>query len=148
MLMQTRTEKVNMLAVIALLACFAAANAKADYTSDVGPCREQNYSLLVPGEPIPGRKALKIIEMPRAEYPEAAYKAGVFGKVTLSVRFLAGGRIGTIEVVTGLPGGLTEEAVKAARRIRFIPARQDGRLTNTAEVVDFYFANPRTCSLQ
>lgn len=145
--MLTGNEKVNMLAVIMLMACVAASANAAD-ASDVVPCREQNYSLLVASDALPGRKPLKIVEMPKAEYAEPAYRAGIFGKVTLSVRFLAGGRIGTIEIIKGLPGGLTEEAVTAARRIRFIPARQDGRLTNTAEAVDYYFADPRTCSLR
>lgn len=146
--MLTRNQTVNMLAAIMLMASVAA-SANAGDASGIVPCREQNYSLLVAGDDtVPGRKPLKIVEMPKAEYSETAYRAGIFGKVTLSVRFLAGGRIGTIEIIKGLPGGLTEEAVKAARRIRFIPARQDGRLTNTAQAVDYYFADPRTCSLQ
>jgi TonB family protein len=146
--MLTRTEKVNMLAAIALAVCLSAANANASDEPNLGPCREQNYSLLVQTEPIPGRKPVKILDMPRAEYPEAAYKNKIFGKLTLTVRFLAGGKIGNIDVVKGLPGGLTEEAVRAARRIRFIPAREDGRLTNTAELVDYYFVNPSTCTLE
>jgi hypothetical protein len=32
-----------------------------------------------------------------------------------------------IIVLSGLPGGLTERAVEAARRIKFFPATKDGR---------------------
>ena len=144
--MQTRTEKVNMLAVIALLTCVAGANAEPGDEPNLGPCRDQNYSRLIFSEPEVGRRPVRIFEMPKAEYPEPAFHAGVSGKVVLSVRFLAAGRVGTVEVLSG-PQAFAEEAVKAARRIRFLPARQDGRLTNSAEIVEYHFADPRRCSL-
>jgi protein TonB len=146
--MLTRTSKLNTLPAIALLACLAVADAAPADEHLLGPCREQNYSLIVPPEAMLGRRPVKGLQMPKAEYPEEAYKSGIHGKVTLSVRFLAGGRVGTVEVVKGLPGGLSEEAVRAAKKIRFVPARQDGRMINTTENVDYYFANPRSCSLQ
>jgi len=144
--MLTRTEKVNMLPVIVLLACVAAANTSTADDPNPGPCKEQNYSRIVLSEPEVGRRSVMIFEMPKAEYPESAYRARVSGKVVLHVRFLAAGRVGTVEVISGQPG-FTEEAVKAARRIRFMPARQDGRLINSAETVEYYFADPRRCSL-
>jgi TonB family protein len=144
--MLTRTKKVNMLAVIALLACVAGSNAAPIDEPNLGPCRDQNYSRLVLSEPEIGHRPVKIFEMPKAEYPESAYHARVSGKVVLNVRFLAAGRVGTVEVVSGQPG-FTEEAAKAARRIRFLPARLDGRLTNSSEIVEYYFADPRRCSL-
>ena len=144
--MQERTRKVNMLTVVAILVCAAAANAAPD-NLQVYPCRDQNYSLLVDGEPVLGRKPVRIFEMPKADYPEEAHQKGISGTVVLSVRFLAAGRIGSVEVVSGRPGGLTEAAVRAARLIRFLPARQDGRLINTAETVEYHFADPRRCSL-
>ena len=144
--MLTRTEKVNMLAAVAMLACAAAANAANDGPT-VTPCREQNYSILVVGEPVVGSKPVRIFEMPKADYPEEAYQKGISGKVVLSVRFLAAGRIGTVEVLNGRPGGLSEAAVKAAKQIRFMPARQDGRLVNTVELVEYHFTDPGKCSL-
>jgi hypothetical protein len=37
------------------------------------------------------------------------------------------GMYSNIRVVLGLPGGLTERSIEAARRIKFVPATKDGK---------------------
>lgn len=82
---------------------------------------------------------LKIISKPRHYYTEVAKKNNVTGTVKLKVTFLASGQIGAIAVVEGLPDGLTEEAVKAARGIRFSPAVVNGVPRTVAKVVTYTF---------
>ena len=63
----------------------------------------------------------------------------VEGVVRLRVTFLASGEIGEITVVSGLPNGLTEEAVKAARSIRFEPAKKNGVPYSVTKTVEYTF---------
>jgi TonB family protein len=55
-------------------------------------------------------------------YPEAAMKAGADGDVALILSIDAEGLVTDVEVEAGLPHGLTEAAVAAARAARFRPA--------------------------
>ena len=118
----------------------------ADDTIKPERCVEGNYGEVFAAE-LPGRKPVKIFEMPKADTTPAATKARIYGKVVLKVRFLAGGRIGAIEVIEGLPGGLTLEAIRAAKMIRFLPARQDGQMINVAETVEYNFVDPERCQM-
>jgi TonB family protein len=101
---------------------------------------------VVTGEPIENFKPLRIFEMPSATFPDEVRAKGTSGTVSLQVRFLAGGTIGKIIVIQGLPDGLNEEAVKAARAIRFLPARLNGRLVNSAEIVKYHFPEAGRCT--
>jgi TonB family protein len=82
----------------------------------------------------------KILYQEKAEYTEEAQEKGIEGVVQLSVVFGADGRIGKIEILKGLPGGLSEEAVAAARKIRFEPARKDGRTVDVTGTIEFTFS--------
>jgi TonB family protein len=63
----------------------------------------------------------------RADYTQEAVEKKVEGDVLLSVIFGADSKIGAIRVVSGLPYGLTEEAIRAARAVRFEPAMKAGK---------------------
>ncbi|HEY1404848.1 MAG TPA: TonB family protein, partial [Pyrinomonadaceae bacterium] len=61
---------------------------------------------------------------PLPSYPSEARGSGVEGRVVLRIILGSDGKVRTkIEVIEGLPYGITEEAIKAARRIKFEPAR-------------------------
>lgn len=81
----------------------------------------------------------RIILKPRSNYTEAARKNQVQGKVVLKVTFQANGAIGDVTVVSGLKFGLTEEAIKAARRIVFIPPQRDGVRYSVTKWVEYTF---------
>ena len=53
--------------------------------------------------------------------------------------FSADGTIKHILVVKGLEGGLTEEAVRAARKIKFVPAEKDGRPVSQYFQIEYNF---------
>lgn len=83
---------------------------------------------------------LKIISKPKARYTDAARVANTQGTVMLRVTFLASGQIGSISTVRGLPGGLTESAIAAARGIRFEPAKVNGVPQTTVRTLEIGFA--------
>jgi len=83
---------------------------------------------------------LKLLTRPKPQYTETARKNLVEGQVVLRITFLANGTIGPISVVKGLPDGLTEQAIEAAKRITFEPMRVNGKAKTTTKVVTSSFS--------
>ena len=67
------------------------------------------------------------ISKPEPNYTGKARNENIVGTIVLKCVFAADGTVTHIQVVQGLPHGLTEQAIAAARRIKFIPATRDGR---------------------
>ncbi|MGI8639118.1 MAG: energy transducer TonB [Pyrinomonadaceae bacterium] len=82
---------------------------------------------------------IKFISKPRAGYTDQARTNQIQGTVRLRVTFLPSGQIGSITPVSGLPYGLTEQAIAAARQIRFEPAKKNGVPITSAFVVEYNF---------
>lgn len=64
---------------------------------------------------------------PEPMYTERARSNGVTGTVVLRAVFAADGTVRNIRAVKGLPDGLTQVAIAAARKIKFVPAMKDGK---------------------
>lgn len=79
---------------------------------------------------------------PSPPYTEDARKGRIQGVVILEAIIDALGNVTEVEVLKGLPGGLSESAVEAARSWRFEPARRNG------EPVPVYFTLTVRFSLQ
>ena len=90
----------------------------------------------VPAGPTIG---VNILSKPRANYTDAARQAQVQGKVVLRVTFSANGSIGSIAVISGLGNGLTEQAIAAAKGIRFEPAKRGGVAYSVTKPVEYSF---------
>jgi TonB family protein len=84
------------------------------------------------------RKA-RLLSRPEPAYPRRARRANVQGTVVLRVVLAASGRVEKIAVLKGLPEGVTEEAIKAARQIRFVPAERDGRKVSQSAIIEYNF---------
>jgi TonB family protein len=69
----------------------------------------------------------RVLSKPEPQYTEEARKNQVTGTVVLRAVFTSGGQVTNIRAVSGLPFGLTERAIAAARNIKFVPATKDGR---------------------
>jgi TonB family protein len=69
----------------------------------------------------------RVLSKPEPTYTEPARKAGVTGTVVLRVIFASDGEVKHIFVIRALGYGLTSQAIKAARLIKFDPAMKDGR---------------------
>lgn len=90
-------------------------------------------------EPMTATLRPTILYKERAKYTEEARTNKVQGTVTLNVEYLADGRIGQIRVVRGLPDGLSESAIEAAKRIRFNPAVKNGVPVGVRGNIEFNF---------
>jgi TonB family protein len=71
-------------------------------------------------------RALEILDKPKPVYTAEARSQKIEGTVLLDVVFTANGEVRVLGVVRGLGHGLDENAIDAARRIRFTPALQSG----------------------
>lgn len=82
---------------------------------------------------------LRITYKQKAQYTDEGRSNNVQGSVTLRVTFLANGTIGPISVIKGLPYGLTEQAIAAARAMKFEPEMVNGVPRTTTRPVTFTF---------
>ena len=76
----------------------------------------------------------------RAQYTPEARAAGIVGAVEMMVVYQDDGQIKHILVLQGLSHGLTPQAVRAARRIKFIPAVKDGKPVSVVGRIEFNFS--------
>jgi TonB family protein len=81
----------------------------------------------------------KVMTKPEPRYTEAARQDQVTGTVVIRAVFSMSGTVEDITVVSGLPGGLTDRAVQAARQLRFIPAIKDGRFVSVRMQLEYNF---------
>ncbi len=84
-------------------------------------------------------RPLITLRKPRANYTDGARQAGVRGTVKLKVLFLANGEVGDITVLSPLAKGLSENAVDAAGKIKFLPAEVDGKAVDVSKMVQYSF---------
>lgn len=84
------------------------------------------------------RKAL-ITYKPAPGYTEEARRNNVRGVVRLRAVLGDDGRIRNILVIRGLPDGLSEQAIQAARQIKFTPAVKDGRPVSQFVILEYNF---------
>ncbi|HKS28280.1 MAG TPA: energy transducer TonB, partial [Pyrinomonadaceae bacterium] len=81
----------------------------------------------------------RILSRPEPQYTEEARRNQVTGTVVLRAVFSAGGSVTNIKAVKGLPDGLTEKAIAAARQIKFVPAQKDGRNVSQYIQIEYNF---------
>lgn len=81
----------------------------------------------------------RILSRPEPQYTEEARKNQVSGTVVLRAVFSSSGQVTNIRTVSGLPHGLTERAMAAARQIRFAPATKDGRAVSQYIQIEYNF---------
>ena len=82
----------------------------------------------------------RIVSRAEPSYTEEARENLVEGTVVLRSVFSAGGEVTNIRVKSGLPYGLTERAIEAARQIRFTPAIKDGRAVSQYIQIEYNFS--------
>ncbi len=120
--------------ILILLACLALTGlVKAQDPADAEPCSGPVYK----GKEV-SRKA-KITSYTPPEMPDDRRAEEIEGEVILSVVACRTGKITNIEVKQGQPYGLTEEAIKAARKVTFIPAEKDGQVVSQSTIFHYRF---------
>ncbi len=84
-------------------------------------------------------KKAAILSKPEPGFTEEARKNDVDGVVRLRAVLSSWGQVTKISVIEGLPDGLTEKAIAAARQIKFTPAQKDGRPVSQYIVLEYHF---------
>jgi TonB family protein len=69
----------------------------------------------------------RLLAKPEPIYTERARSEQVEGTIVLRCVFASDGTVKHILVIEALPAGLTEQAIAAAKQIKFIPATRDGK---------------------
>ncbi|HEX3187301.1 MAG TPA: tetratricopeptide repeat protein [Pyrinomonadaceae bacterium] len=82
------------------------------------------------GDVITGREATtraRLISKPEPTYTQKARDEQIDGTIVLRCVFASDATVKYILIVQALPSGLTERAIEAAKKIKFIPATRDGK---------------------
>lgn len=82
---------------------------------------------------------VQVLSRPEPPYTEAARSRSISGKVILHAIFAADGQVRAIRPIKGLPHGLTLVAIRAARKIKFVPATIDGKPVNQYVQIEYNF---------
>jgi TonB family protein len=96
-----------------------------------------DYNKIFSGKDVSSKA--RVLSKPEPQYTEEARKNQVTGTVVLRAVFTSGGQVTNIRAVSGLPNGLTERAIAAARQIKFIPATKDGRAVSMYIQLEYNF---------
>ena len=84
------------------------------------------------------RKVILIMKL-EPQYTEEARMNRITGRVVLKAVFSANGSVTNIRTAEGLPFGLTEQAIDAARKIKFIPAVKEGKFVSMWMQLEYNF---------
>lgn len=80
-----------------------------------------------------------ITAKPAPSYTKEARRKGVQGFVTLKLLLSGNGKVSRVRIVRGLPAGLSENAIRAACKIKFKPAMKDGEPVSQWVTVEYVF---------
>ena len=86
-----------------------------------------------------GEMKAEILDRPRPRFTDMARENNTSGIVRLAVELRSDGKIGWVYVVQGLPYGLTEQSIAAARSIKFRPPEKNGKPVTTVELIENTF---------
>jgi len=112
-------------------------------TSSRPPFATKELPAEVDGERIykPGEtdQRFQILKKPEPSYTREGRRHLTKGIVVLRLILAADETIKHIEVIRGLPDGLTEKSIEAAQKIKFKPARKDGKPVSVWVEVEYGF---------
>lgn len=101
-------------------------------------CDQSDKTVDLPDPDSVSTKA-RIISKPSPEYTEDAVNKSTSGTVILFMMFADDGTIKAIVPLVSLPNGLTRQAIKAARKIKFTPADLNGQPVSQYIRVEYNF---------
>jgi TonB family protein len=84
-------------------------------------------------------RAALAVSRPEPFYTEEARRNQLVGTVALAAVLTSSGKVTNIDVVKGLKYGLTERAVDAARKLKFIPALKEGKFVSQHIQLEYNF---------
>lgn len=107
-----------------------------DHNSN-GEAKETDYNRTFTAREV--TQKAQILAKPEPSYTEWARRFGVTGTVRLRFVLRPSGEVDRIAPVSGLPHGLTQQAIEAARRVKFTPAIKDGRPVSQYVTFEYNF---------
>lgn len=99
----------------------------------------QNQNLATPIHQMNSSMRPTILYREKAQYTQEARDNRVEGFVVLRVVFGVDGQISGVRVIRGLPHGLTQNAIEAAKKIRFEPAMKNGQPVSVSGTLEYNF---------
>ena len=81
----------------------------------------------------------ELLSRPTPEMIQEARARNIHGRVVLSAVLCRSGTITDIQVIEGLPAGMTESVIEALRRIEFRPAEKEGQAVSQHLRVEYNF---------
>jgi hypothetical protein len=132
---------------LAILCCILAAlcfGCNQDLVAEADGIAVPNFPLLESGVDCSPNEDPVITFAPNATYTTIALKRGVSGEVRIFGYFEWNGRFSGLQVITGLPGGLSESALRAAKAIRFKPATSCGKAISEPVEIHYDFPSGRS----
>jgi len=84
-------------------------------------------------------RKIMLMMKPEPTYTENARQHGITGTVVIKAVFSANGSVVNIQAMSGLPYGLTEQAIEAAKRIKFMPAAKGGKFVSVWMQLEYNF---------
>jgi TonB family protein len=84
-------------------------------------------------------RRVMVLNTPRALYTDKARSKGVEGTVRIRILFRGDGNIGRITIIKGLPHGLNDQVIAAAKLIKFLPAQIDGMPADAESTIEYSF---------
>ena len=84
-------------------------------------------------------RKVRLVMKPEPRYTETARQKQVVGTVFIKAVFSCNGSVVSIRVVEGLPDGLTEQAVAAAKKIKYVPAVKGGKYASMWMQLEYNF---------
>jgi TonB family protein len=77
---------------------------------------------------------------PDPSYTVVARENQITGTVVLKVLFSSDGSVTNIRAIAGLPYGLTDRSIEAAKKVKFVPAAKDGKFVSTWMQLEYNFS--------
>jgi len=81
----------------------------------------------------------RLISKPEPSYTEKARQEQIVGTVVLRCVFASDATVKHILIIQPLPSGLTERAIAAAKKIKFVPATRDGKPVSMMMQLEYNF---------
>lgn len=89
-----------------------------------------------------GQQAIRKFVSENLQYPEAALKAGIEGKVHLKYKVEFDGKVSRVKVVNGIGHGCDEEASRVVRLLKFSSPKNRGQRVSVERRITVRFKLP------
>ena len=84
-------------------------------------------------------RRVRVVMKPEPRYNELARQKQTVGRVTVKAVFSCNGSITDIRVLEELPNGLTDQAIAALKKLKFVPAVKNGKYVSMWMQLEYNF---------